>query len=165
MDQEKNNFPVRITLIAGLPGSGKSHLLSRMEAADSMIRGMDDISINKDFIDSIHYYLHYDVPNLSVRHLVLSDPLLVSHVYRKSLIKALVNIGVTIDDIDLILFENCPEQCLVNSMNRPDKPVMGLILQLTKEYDEDNLIVEVNDGNYVLMNLIKKSVWKPKEKN
>lgn len=163
--ESKNNLAVKVTLIAGLPGSGKSHLLTKMESYDSRLRVMDDISINRDFLPSIDRYLQYEVKVLSTRHLVLSDPLLVSSVYRQSLIKALVSRGMEIDEIDLILFDNDPEQCLINSMNRPGKPVAGLILQLTKEYDSSSLVIEVDDGDVVLVNLIKQPVWKPEDIN
>ena len=43
--------------------------------------------------------------------------------------------------------------------------VAGMILQLTKEYDSSSLVIEVDNGDVVLVNLIKQPVWKPEDIN
>jgi hypothetical protein len=121
---------VRVTFIAGLPGSGKTHLgnclASQYPAAQVWF--VDDITELSQLVGS-----HWS-PNIS--HMIVTDP----HFCRPTT-RPLAE-GVIWEwyqtPVEWIFFENNPEQCRKNVRQRiaqgDDRKVMGMIDVLTKIY-------------------------------
>lgn len=121
---------MRVTFIAGLPGSGKTHLADSMASQCQFLRAwvVDDISELGQLPNTHHIQ--------KVDHLIVVDP----HFCRPTT-RPLAE-GVIWEwyklPVDWIFFENNPLQCRRNVMHRiaqgDDRKVMGMIDALTKIY-------------------------------
>lgn len=112
------NNKTNITIVTGLPGSGKTHYLNSKEG---MI--MDD----QDFLD---------IPSqndLVSHNLYISHPLLCLKQNQQQLIDQIEKHYQNFT-IDFVCFENNPKQSLYNSQKRYNKDVTGLISYLSKRY-------------------------------
>lgn len=96
---------MRVTLVAGLPGSGKSHLLS--EKADAGALTIDDISD----LDAL--------PDSPAPWLVIADVNFCIAEVREAAVAHLVQRYGSIE-VDWIFYENNPDQCLANARGRDD---------------------------------------------
>lgn len=128
---------IELIMVGGLPGSGKTHWCEKYVKEHKDIYWMDDASIDQDFLDKIDY----NVNIFGYRNLLISDPYLVSPIYRQALVNTLVKIpDVEIVSSELYYFSNEPTQCLTNVLQRNDgRLVKGLILQLSKEFGINNI--------------------------
>lgn len=110
----------KITLLIGLPGSGKSFLGRQLSIQGAYF--IDDISIKglTSLTDVIGKH----------KHIVVSDAFLCCEKYRKAAKKLLQE-----HEVEWIFFENNPEKCRRNVIRRNDgRKVDGLIKQLSLEY-------------------------------
>lgn len=110
---------MRITLIVGLPGSGKTTLAKSMEG-----HLIDDPEKRQDMLIT---------PAPAPAHLIITHPNLC---VRESLKTLITFLSVYYSGVvpEIIYFENDPIQCMINASKRVNKPVEGFIKQLTKEY-------------------------------
>lgn len=108
---------MRITLIVGLPGSGKTTLAKSMEG-----HLVDDPDQRLDMLITP-----------APAHLIITHPYLC---VRESLKTLIIYLSVYYSGVTpkIIYFENDPKQCMINARKRVNKPVEGFIKQLTKEY-------------------------------
>lgn len=119
---------MKITCVAGLPGSGKSHLLYRMSDQYAPLKSwvVDDIT-ELGQLPGVHI-----VHNIS--HLMISDPHFCISSTRQLAEKLLMDwYQIT---PQWIFFENDPPQCLLNVRMRNDgRQVHSLIHALSKVYE------------------------------
>lgn len=110
----------KITLIVGLPGSGKTTLGKQLESQGSYF--IDDISISG-----------IDVLQEAIKvhdHVVVADIFLCREKERQRAIRFLKDC-----EIEWVFFENDPIKCLANVKQRNDgRKVEGMVQQLSKEY-------------------------------
>ena len=107
---------MKITLIIGLPGSGKSYYANTL--GGTVIDDPKNLS---------------EISDHKCEHLIITDPNLCSTdtlLCAEAILKSLYNVK----DIEKIYFENDPEQCLKNAINRKDKKVDNFIKQYSKIY-------------------------------
>lgn len=118
-----------ITLIIGLPASGKTSYAYKM-ITDVLIddpRNLDDVK-------------GYD----GVESIVITDPYFC---VEETLHKAVQTLGVIYlnTEFEFVYFENNPENCLRNAKNRPQKKTDNLIKQLSKVYNPPSDAIPVKD--------------------
>jgi hypothetical protein len=124
----------QITIIIGLPGSGKSHLLEK-EFSDQKYTVVDDPMQSSD------------IPSDFPEHLVIAD----CRLCRDSIMTAFHNfIEKKFGDVQInkIYFENNPEQCLRNVAYRNDgRLVHATIEHMSKTYHvpDDARVIPVFD--------------------
>lgn len=119
---------VKVILIFGLPGSGKTTLgkaLFDQSPYDSLM--LDDLSLNPKMVDQFNPEIH--------RRIIIADPMLCesTEISARRLCKKWWP-GVELK-FKTIYFENDPEACIVNATRDP-KPggTINMIKILTKEY-------------------------------
>ena len=111
---------MKITLIIGLPASGKTEFAKKL---DGFILD-DPKSLN-------------DLPKY-VNHLIITDPNFCDSSILNSAISILLEKYKAYDiEIEKIYFENDPIQCSINSKNRINKSVLNYISILSKIYVPD----------------------------
>lgn len=113
------------TVVVGLPASGKSHyILNLIKTSGTKV--YDDVvfDIEKEVSD----YIIVTHPDFCI------PKVLDSVIYR------LKKAGFM---VEVIYFENNPQQCLENAKNRPDKKVDGYIKYLTTVYSPPSGSIEV----------------------
>ncbi len=125
---------MRVTFIAGLPGSGKTHLAQSLASQYDPVDVwyVDDITSTDDLVGTFG--------SAYIKHLIVTDP----HFCRPTT-RPLAE-GVIWEwyklPVDWIFFENNPQQCRRNVMHRiaqgDDRKVMGMIDLLTKIYTIPN---------------------------
>jgi len=126
---------MKIVVIVGLPGSGKTILGKELESKGYYF--IDDISVcglNK-FLDAVKY---------QIDKIALSDCFLCK---KKDREKCTVFLSKYTDNIEWIFFENNPQKCYLNVDKRNDgRSVKGLIDILSKEYNipQDNKEIKIN---------------------
>lgn len=117
----------KITLIVGLPCSGKSVLLKTFDNEKNII--IDD---PKDFNNDVLPYLYND------KHVYIADMMLCETENRVACINVLNTYCNGTVDIDFIYFENEPNKCLRNLLHRfeqdDDRKVYNAIGIYTKLY-------------------------------
>jgi len=116
---------IKITLIAGLPGSGKSFLGTEMAKNGS------------SFIDDISMIGIVPLENAikKYEHIIIADVFLCEERTRELAVKRLKSLGIKKKEIEWIFFENNPEKCLKNVERRDDgRKVKLLIEDLSKDY-------------------------------
>ena len=121
---------MRVTFIAGLPGSGKTHLAQSLASQCDPVHVwyVDDITSTDDLVGPFG--------SAYIKHLIVTDP----HFCRPTT-RPLAE-GVIWEwyklPVHWIFFENNPQQCRRNVMHRiaqgDDRKVMGMIDALTKIY-------------------------------
>lgn len=121
------SLEVLITCIAGLPGSGKTHLMDEISSQYPPLRAwaVDDIT-ELGQLPGVHAVHHLD-------HLIIVDP----HFCRDSTrVRAETLLtGWYKRPIEWIFFENNPQQCRENVMRRHDeRKVLGMIHILSELY-------------------------------
>lgn len=104
---------MKITLIVGLPGSGKTHFATSLLSSSSQL--IDDYSVNGD------------VEVEDVYHLIITDPLCIQ--YGPDRIKKFLKDRFPNSTLSIIAFENNPQQCIINSRCR-DKIVSRHFIQM-----------------------------------
>lgn len=114
---------MKITLIAGLPGSGKTTLASQMREAGALV--LDDFGVGSSL---------RDLPARLSQDLVITD---VNFCHWSTLQTAKWQLseryGVT---PEIVYFQNDPEACLANVERRTDgREVGATIREFTKVYD------------------------------
>jgi predicted kinase len=124
-----------IVIIIGLPSSGKSTYAQHPKFGKCI--SFDDM------------FLHYRSPEAAVddtnahtltdclsksRSIIINDPHLCNTSARQQLIGWLYENSFQTPSIELIFFENNPEQCIKNSRLNLDKPVDQYIRLLTNNY-------------------------------
>lgn len=120
---------MNITLVIGLPGSGKSYLLSLYEPYRRVI--IDDVSINSDDLNLVQ-------PD--TKHLVITD---ISCCDKKVEQKAIEYLTKRFENrkptIDFIYFENNLEQCWENVKSRNDNRAISyhFLRNLSAKYTPD----------------------------
>lgn len=109
----------KVTLLVGLPGSGKTHLGN--ELAKVGARFIDDVS-------------RFDkLPPIEGEHVVIADAFLCNPAIKKKAEERLSNAGF---ELEWIYFENNPAACRENVKRRNDgRKVNELITQLSKLYE------------------------------
>jgi hypothetical protein len=121
------SLEVLITCIAGLPGSGKTHLMDEISAQYPPLRAwaVDDIT-ELGQLPGVHAVFHLD-------HLIIADP----HFCRESTrVRAETLLtGWYNRPIEWIFFENNPQRCRENVHCRNDqRRVLGMIHILSQLY-------------------------------
>lgn len=127
---------MKISLIVGLPGSGKTTLCNKMKGLV-----IDDISKCTNNIPS---YLRKIA---TTDHLIISDVYFCLEKTRKDALKVIEKLFPN-SEIEWIFFENSPDKCSRNVKRRDDKrKVDGLIKTLTKVYKipKNAKVVEIHD--------------------
>lgn len=125
---------INITLLVGLPGSGKSTLGIEIVRKQNNALFLDDLSMLTG--DAKSYLQSLDIKNLN--ELVISDIHFCKPVVRQ---KAILLLKEIFKDsvITEIFFENDPVQCKVNVISRmkqgDTRLVFEMILGLTKQYE------------------------------
>ncbi len=115
-----------ITLIIGLPGSGKTELGKTIPC--------------EIFIDDPTFF-YGDLPD-KCTHMVITDP----HFCNKHILNsAKTQLKITYGDVQFneIYFENDPIQCKKNALLRPNKPVEHFIDYLSGIYDPPRVDMKV----------------------
>jgi len=109
---------VKVTIIIGLPGSGKSYLISKMKKKHTIL---------DDFVspDKIHMALSIG------DDVIMADPYFCEP---DILAKAIKIVEIYTYDIRYIYFENNKERAIANAENR-GRGVKGLIHQLSVIYN------------------------------
>lgn len=118
MNQVCEEPDVKVVIIVGLPGSGKT---TYAESAYPDFRLMDDPAGPHEIPEDIH------------ENIVVTSPFFCREGALNHVMK-LVSDRVPDADLSVIYFENDPEQCLLNSKRRLDKPVENLIRDLSEVY-------------------------------
>ena len=121
---------IRITLIFGLPGSGKTTLGRAMyEHEPWHTLFLDDLSLNPKMINDFDPNVH--------RHVIISDPMLceVTEIDARRLCKKWWPSQDFEFNFKSIYFQNDPEACTINALRDP-KPggTTNMIKILTKVY-------------------------------
>lgn len=126
----------KITLLIGLPGSGKTTLgnffIENYKGAGKALF-IDDIGIKTN--DAKSYLSNLDK---EIEWLIISDV----YFCKKEVLtqaKELLNSLYPNIEIEVLFFENSPEKCLYNIKKRvekgDDRKVEGLVKSLSKDYD------------------------------
>ena len=117
---------MKVTIIIGLPGSGKTHLAREMYPDAYIID--DPISVKDLLVGKPHIVVTH--PDFCSPNRLKSFKLFINHHY---------------DDVEFeeIYFENDPDQCRINALGRGNKKVGGLISLLTKEYKPPIIAIPV----------------------
>lgn len=124
-----------IKIVCGLPASGKTTLINSW---DNNTHELFDDFLSPTIIKTA-------ILNKKKPYLVFSDP----YFCRPNVISAVISLINTIkssyEEVEIYSFENDPMQCLENSRNidRQNKNVRSLILQLSKEYIPTGIIIPV----------------------
>ena len=125
---------MKITLLIGLPGSGKTYLGKQLKGLF-----IDDASKNKGLL-ALTYLSNAVLKNRPIKFvtektdLIIADPMFCT---QETLQKAKAKLGAMFPgyEIECIYFENDPEKCLRNVRIRNDgRLVYGLIRGLSKKY-------------------------------
>lgn len=107
-----------ITIIIGLPGSGKTYYSQKLSGFI-----LDDF-LNGDYINIIKPHLN--------KNIILIDP----RMCIQSVFDRIYNNLIKLSSIQLILYKNDPEQCLKNIVNRDTrKNISETIQKYSKCYD------------------------------
>jgi adenylate kinase family enzyme len=111
-----------ITIIIGLPGSGKTHLTQNTYSHCIILDDCEGNAKDKQYI------LDNRDKDIVISHPVFCD---------KYILNSLLNWLDTnnINERHLIYYANSPEQCLINASTRPNKNVNSYIKQLSKIYE------------------------------
>jgi hypothetical protein len=127
---------VTITLLIGLPGSGKTYLGNKLSQETGAV-----------FIDDIKSTNQLSIPFAANKDIIIADMALCSTNTRLECIRILelmakeANIVLIINKI---FFENNPQKCLANVEYRNDgRLVKNAILMAAKEYAIDNDVTPV----------------------
>lgn len=125
----------KITLIVGLPGSGKSHLGNEMMKNESNTHFFDDLGMITNKAEIFLY--DWQKRNKHINHVIITDVYLCSKDTRESAISLLKRVFKDAA-INTIFFENAPEKCLDNVKERnlkgDKRKVEGMISILSKTY-------------------------------
>lgn len=121
---------MRVTLVVGLPGSGKSAWADERKAELSRngMRGavLDDPRTPDELLGALAR-----ARAESVAELIITDPYLCEPDVFARARERLVREGF---DVHAVFFENDVQACLANAARRPDKAVAHLIEQLARRY-------------------------------
>lgn len=134
---ENRKYPLIVTLLVGLPASGKTSLINQCYSNSFVI---DDPKNIEEFIDRLDDFIgHHN----KYENIVISDPNLCikNSIFRCTSIVNDILLGLYDITFCVFLFENNPEQCHLNSMNRLNKPVHKYIERLSKMYDSLNYYI------------------------
>lgn len=118
----------KVTLIVGLPASGKTTL------AEHLAKENQGIVID----DPQHFALILKAMESNPQvPLFIADPMLCFATARESARKKLEELGC---EVEWIFFENNPDQCQINATTRSNKPVKKDIHYLSQKYQiPDNI--------------------------
>jgi hypothetical protein len=109
-------------VLVGLPGSGKTH---KGKILQETFKGifLDDVSTRQSVIDALH----------TDKDIIIADPHLVTSSARSNLLKLLENEK----SVEFYFFENDPETCIHNVLNRKDGRVVSVrtIREFSKKYE------------------------------
>lgn len=125
-----------ILIIIGLPGSGKTtyynnNFSKNYKLYDDFISNFMDGDIINDIKNNVD--------------ICLIDPRLCNYNLFKSIINIIIEY-IKPNNINLILFENMPNLCLINSQKR-NKNVINSINKYTNIYNINNYIHDINNYN------------------
>jgi adenylate kinase family enzyme len=126
----------KITLLVGLPGSGKTTLgnfFIESYKGNGKVLFIDDIGVKAN--DAKSYLSNLDK---EIEWLIISDVYFCKKEVLTQAKELLNNLYPNID-IEVLFFENSPEKCLYNIKKRiesgDDRKVEGLVKSLSKNYD------------------------------
>ncbi len=115
-----------VTLIVGLPGSGKSYLANTMVQEDPTLFLIDDM-IEEGDLQKAKTFIQNGQSG------IITDPQLCLDQVRSAAEKAIQSWG---GSVQFIFFENNPKACLHNTLKRNDKrKVDGFIKWVTTQYN------------------------------
>lgn len=116
---------IKLIIIIGLPGSGKSFLMNKL----------NDYILFDDFID--YFFNGKLIENIKSNNKVcISDPrLCIPEIFDRYMKKILKYVSKS--NIFIIIFENNPRQCLINIQHTKQKKrnIENTIIQYSKYYD------------------------------
>lgn len=112
---------MNVTIIVGLPGSGKTHRIEEIKKDGDII--LDDFT-SPELVD--------EAMKSNPSGLILSDPFFCDHSILEKVLRRVLDYthGVKIE-----YFENDPQKALHNAAERENKQVNGLIKQLSRIYN------------------------------
>ena len=138
----------KITLLVGLPGSGKTHLGNQMAEDDENTIYLDDLSIHDDALNDIRL-------SMGLQHIVISDVFLCHSKDRENAEKMLRKICREegfVYKLEWIFFENNPDKCLKNVAHRNKHGDTRLVDDFIKTHTKTYTIPE---------GVVPKEIWSP----
>ncbi|HWE36609.1 MAG TPA: AAA family ATPase [Isosphaeraceae bacterium] len=130
----------KLTIIAGLPGSGKSHLVRELHESTSGSRVEDYMKESKDNSSRMVHSQHFEklIEDLSKGLDCVIADIVFCEAARREEIESAVKEKVRDVEIEWVYFENDPVACAVNATRRNMEKLIKQIQridELSKKYD------------------------------
>lgn len=123
----------KVIIVIGLPGSGKTYFCKNFCQSNAYVLIDDFISgfYNGNLLDFI----------ISGQKIIINDPrLCIQSIFSKYV--SIIETYVNRNQIHLVLFENQPDQCIINALNRNEKKnnIKQTIMRYSENYHTINYI-------------------------
>lgn len=140
-----NKDKIDITIIVGLPGSGKSTFALKLINNNNFL--IDDFSLNRHLLE--------DFKKTEMKELIITDPLLCETTIERAEKKLKMFLKSENIDFKWILFENNLKDCWTNVFNRNDDRQIsyGFMKDLSKKYEENYF---KNETKHTIINVYRK---------
>lgn len=124
-----NDDKINVTIIVGLPGSGKSTFALKLMNDNNFL--IDDFSLNRHLLE--------DFKKKGMKELVITDPLLCETTIERAEKKLKLFLKSENVEFKWILFENDLSNCWTNVFNRNDDREISynFVKELSKKYEEN----------------------------